>query len=50
MPGVCCRIRGTLIVAAWAGLTERLRGRVVTMVMGVIYARGCGDGNRWRAT
>jgi hypothetical protein len=31
--GVCWTIRGTLIVAAWAGFSGRLRGRVVTMVM-----------------
>jgi hypothetical protein len=31
--GVCCTIRGTLIVAACAGFAGRLRGRVVTMVM-----------------
>jgi hypothetical protein len=35
--GVCCTIRGTLIVAAWAGFAGRLRGRVVTMVMARSY-------------
>jgi hypothetical protein len=37
---VCWTILGTLISAVWAGF-ERLRGRVVTIVMVGTYGPGC---------